>query len=72
MAVQIYFSSSYGSQQDTRYQSYGQDYTQQYGAPAVDYNTSQADYAHHTQQAYDERAYGGYGEYTFFQKISSI
>uniref|UniRef100_A0A1B0A670 Uncharacterized protein n=1 Tax=Glossina pallidipes TaxID=7398 RepID=A0A1B0A670_GLOPL len=54
------YSSSYGSQQDTRYQSYGQDYTQQYGAPAVDYNTSQADYAHHTQQAYDERAYGGY------------
>lgn len=55
------FSSAYG-QQDTRYQTYGQDYTQQYGAPAVDYSTSQADYSQHAQQSYDERAYAGYGK----------
>lgn len=59
-------SSSYGTQQDTRYQTYGQDYTQQYGAPAVDYNTApQADYSQHGQQAYDERAYAGYGKFHF-------
>uniref|UniRef100_A0A1I8QF16 Uncharacterized protein n=1 Tax=Stomoxys calcitrans TaxID=35570 RepID=A0A1I8QF16_STOCA len=52
------YSSTY-AQQDTRYQTYGQDYTQQYGAPAVDYNTSQADYSQHAQ-TYDERAYAGY------------
>lgn len=59
----FFFSSSTYGQQDTRYQTYGQDYTQQYGAPAVDYNTSQADYSQHAQQTYDERAYAGYGKY---------
>lgn len=61
MLYYIFFSSAY-AQQDTRYQTYGQDYTQQYGAPAVDYSTSQADYTQHAQQSYDERAYAGYGK----------
>jgi len=53
-------SSTGYAQQDTRYQ-YGQDYSQQYGTAAVDYNaTGQTDYSQQSA-AYDERAYAGYG-----------
>lgn len=52
-------STGYG-QQDTRYQGYSQDYSQTYGAPAVDYTAPPPDYTQ--QQQYDDRSYSGYGE----------
>lgn len=55
-------STGYATQPDTRYQSYSQDYSQQYGSTAVDYNaTGQADYSQQSA-SYDERAYAGYGK----------
>lgn len=55
-------STGYAAQQDTRYPSYSQDYSQQYGSTAVDYNAAgQADYSQQSA-GYDERAYAGYGK----------
>lgn len=67
-------STGYAAPQDTRYQSYSQDYSQQYGSTAVDYNaTGQADYSQHGAQStgYDERAYAGYGRLFQFPPVAS-
>lgn len=54
-----FYSTSAYSQPDSRYQGYTQDYSQTYGAPAVDYTAPPPDYSQ--TQAYDDRSYAGYG-----------
>lgn len=65
-------SSTYATQPDARYQSYGQDYTQTYGAPAIDYSAPPPDYSQQQGQGYDERAYAGYGKVFAFRKSNSL